>query len=231
VLNRKFTTFNSRTNHSRNVVVHLRKNMQKIDRTTFIGIYTYLILTAIWTILCVVTNEFTKNDKGFISGLGFLIIFTISIFLTNYKIKLRQLLYSAIIVSITFFIASFLVGLFSMWLIWLFDLPEFTNKTLFVVLSSAVASIGLSLMIKYIYKVDKLKISLLMIFIAGVLSSILIEMINNKLFFDYNIPTRVTMFVVWQSLAIIPIFYLIKTKSFSFVRRRKRKVSLPPHYA
>jgi len=104
VLNRKFTTFNSRTNHSRNVVVHLRKNMQKIDRTTFIGIYTYLILTAIWTILCVVTNEFTKNDKGFISGLGFLIIFTISIFLTNYKIKLRQLLYSAIIVSLPFFI-------------------------------------------------------------------------------------------------------------------------------
>jgi len=195
--------------------------MQKIDRTTFIGIYTYLILTAIWTILCVVTNEFTKNDKGFISGLGFLIIFTISIFLTNYKIKLRQLLYSAIIVSITFFVASFLVGLFSMWLIWLFDLPEFTNKTLFVVLSSAVASIGLSLMIKYIYKVDKLKISLLMIFIAGVLSSILIEMINNKLFFDYNIPTRVTMFVVWQSLAIIPIFYLINKNNLNDTARKK----------
>ncbi|TDS18768.1 hypothetical protein DFQ03_0478 [Maribacter caenipelagi] len=195
--------------------------MQKIDRTTFIGIYTYLILTAIWTILCVVTNEFTKNDKGFISGLGFLIIFTISIFLTNYKIKLRQLLYSAIIVSITFFVASFLVGLFSIWLIWLFDLPEFTNKTLFVVLSSAVASIGLSLMIKYIYKVDKLKISLLMIFIAGVLSSILIEMINNKLFFDYNIPTRVTMFVAWQSLAIIPIFYLINENNLNDTARKK----------
>ncbi|WP_108425523.1 hypothetical protein [Flagellimonas amoyensis] len=195
--------------------------MKKIHPTTRIGIYIYGIATAIWAILCVVTNEFTKNDKGFLTGLGFLIIFAVSIFMANDKIKLRQLLYSIFLIPFIFFVASFLIGLLTMWLGWKLDIPEFGVTVLFKVLSSFVAALGLGLVLSFIYKINRLKKVFFLIFIPAIVANFFVEIIDGTLLYNYDIPPRVTMFTIWQTLTILPIFYLINKKNI-FISKKKK---------
>lgn len=187
--------------------------MRSIHKTTLIGIYTYCASTLFWATLCILADDFFKNDDGIISTSGFLMIFTISIFLANEEIKIRQLIYSAILIPLIFITASFLVFPFTVWLLWLTDLPEFTAKPLLVVLSSIVASLGLSLVMKYLYKIDSFPRLFLLFIILSLISNYLVYLINDLLFASYNLPKWLTMFIVWQSLMILPIFYLLNKKN------------------
>ena len=79
-------------------------------------------------------------------------------------------------------------------------------------------------MVKYLYKINAFKYLFILLFITAVVSSFLIELISPTLFFDYNIPIRVTMFIIWQSLIIIPILCLMNKDNL--LNRTERKNTL-----
>lgn len=78
------------------------------DKKVFITtISVFIILSIVWTGLCIVTDEFTESDKGFISGLGFLLLFAASLALGQRRKSISFFMIFSGITILTFVVGSF----------------------------------------------------------------------------------------------------------------------------
>lgn len=88
--------------------------MKKVvfNKKVFIAtIAIFIVLSILWTGLCIVTDEFTDRDKGFISGLGFLVLFAASISLGRPQKSISIFIILTGITILTFLVGSFGLGM------------------------------------------------------------------------------------------------------------------------
>ncbi len=154
----------------------------------FRTIVVYLILTFVWTALCINYDEFADNDKGLYSGLGYLILFGISIG-QNFD-HLGKLLFFTILSIFTFLISSFAIG----------PLVGFTinSMILYAIINSGFVAAVM------VYTVDKLmeiqfkKVTFILTFTLLLLAYFLISNTQDYLYMDYDLHPRISMFIIFQ---------------------------------
>jgi len=157
----------------------------------------FLILTTGWTVVCIETNEFTDRDKGFVAGIGFLFLFTTSIFLGQ---KLKKISQFGILILLTF--GSFMVGSYVLGL-----LIGSTTNSMFIysIANSLFVSWAMIYFVNRIIKIDFKKQTIMLSFIFLLLAYFLIDKLSDRLYLNYNIHPRMTMFNFFQLALIIPL--------------------------
>lgn len=153
----------------------------------------FLALTILWTAVCTITVDFTNRDKGFVEGLGFLILFAFSIYLGQ-TIKRLKFLGSLVMLTIaTFLTASFTIA----------PLVGLTTNAmlLYSIMNSIFVSIVMTVFVDKIINIDFMIFTCLCLLGAY----FLIDEFSNMLYMDYNIHPGMTMFGVFQLALIVPL--------------------------
>ncbi|MGD1848571.1 MAG: hypothetical protein ACFB10_24530 [Salibacteraceae bacterium] len=86
---------------------HYNVDWRRIIQTLAI----YFFLTIAWTWLAVTLDEFTSNDKGLVTGLGYLGLFSISLWAGQGDRAWKKLLLISVLNLLLFVFSSFVLGL------------------------------------------------------------------------------------------------------------------------
>lgn len=163
----------------------------------FKTIVVYLILTFGWTFLCIKTNEFTDTDKGFVTGVGYLFLFSASIFFGQNLKKISRFGYLTLLTFGTFIIGSYGLGLL---------IGATTDSmVIYSIANSLFVSWAMIFFVNKIIKIEFKTQSIILIFLFLLLTYSLIERWSDTLYLNYHIHPRMTMFSVFQLFLIIPL--------------------------
>jgi hypothetical protein len=162
-----------------------------------ISILLNLILSLIWTYLSIVSDEFTKDDKGLITGLGYLLIFSLSLFITQPNLNFKKIFFLSFGIIVIFLISSFLLFIF---------LVQFTNSIMiYGVIASVLTSILLIVLLDKLFVVNGKFKMIFITFCVSMVAYYLMYIFKDKLNIEYNISPRMSMFLIFQGLLIIPL--------------------------
>lgn len=176
---------------------NLLGNLTFNNRLFFKTILLFCSLCVTWTILCIMTNEFTHTDKGLITGLGFLLLFSSSFYFGQPLQGARTLLLLSLSFIVTFLIASFIVSA---------AVRMGTDSMLvYSICNSLFTSVVLTLLLNKFYGVQLKMLTVILTFIFALVSYYLMDSLNKNLYLNYNIHPRMTMFILFQGLTIIPL--------------------------
>lgn len=165
--------------------------MIRILRTILI----YVVLTSIWTWLAISLNEFTRNDRGLITGIGYLALFSISIWLGQGLLGAKRLLSILGVNLILFSFSSFLLmPIISIWSesIWLY-----------CVINSIVLAVAYVWIFNKIYTISYKWLSLILISTSVLLAYWIIELEPSFLKFELDLNHRMMIFSIFQGLLIV----------------------------
>ena len=163
----------------------------------FKTIIVFLTLSTAWTILCIVTNEFTNRDKGFITGLGFLLLLPTAIYFGQDLKGLLVLSSLALLTIVTFLIGSYVLG----------SIVGLTTNSMVIysIVNSFFVSITLTIFLNKIVGIELKTLTIGLTFFFLLLAYYLTDKWSDKLHVYSNFHPRLTMFNVFQFLLIIPL--------------------------
>jgi hypothetical protein len=166
------------------------------NRTAFIKtIFIFFLLSAVWTYTCYRFDEFTDNDKGLLSSMGFLAIIPISIYFGQ---DIKPLTFLLILYIGT--VGVFLFGSFV-----LFLLGAATNSYLIYSLANSVfVSIVYPKFVNHLKPFTLLKPAIIAIFLLLVLAYYLISIFTEDYYFGFYVNPRFITFNIFQFFLIFP---------------------------
>lgn len=154
-------------------------------------------MTTIWTIACIKTDEFTDRDKGFVTGVGFLLLFSTSIFLGQGDRKIAQFVLITALTFATFFVGSYLVGL-------LIGLTT-NSMILYSIVNSIFVSSAMTFFLNKIIGIDFKMQTVLLTTLCLLTGYLIIDKSSEHLYLYYHIHPRMTMFNIFQVSLIVPL--------------------------
>ena len=168
-----------------------RLNMRQFLKTIVI----YYSVSIFWTYLCISFDEFTDKDKGLASGLGYLVIFSLSFYLGSTEKQKHPFFIFTLAIIAAFLVLSFVMT------------PVlgavFQIRTLVWIVSAIANSIALTWLIGCFYEIStKYKIVLLTI-IFELAAYFVMEKYSDALYNKYHMNQRLAMFVVFQGFVIV----------------------------
>jgi hypothetical protein len=168
-------------------------------------IVLFCFLNLIWTFLCIKTDEFTNIDKGLITGLGFLLLFSISFYFGQPLQNATTLLLLSLSFILTFLIASFIIGAAVQ--------RAIESILIYSICNSLFTSVVLTMLLNKFYGIQFKTGTIILTFICALSSYYLMDRFDKKLYLNYNIHPRMTMFLLFQGLTIIPLTLGLTIKS------------------
>jgi hypothetical protein len=165
----------------------------------------FLVLTIGWTILCIKTDEFTDRDKGLVSGLGFLLTFSASVYLGQPRKSFFSFLYLSIITIAVFLGATFVLGpLIAL---------SINSMVLYAVVNSILVAITMTIAFNKIYGIGLKYQTITLAAILMMLGYLVFSKVTDYIHFKYDIHPRLIMFNFFQLLLIIPLTLGITVKT------------------
>ncbi|NLR68863.1 hypothetical protein HGH92_31470 [Chitinophaga varians] len=165
----------------------------------------FLILTVLWTVICHSMSDPFGSGPVFLTGLGFLVLFPVSIYAGIGRKKLQALVTSLIATIVVFAVASFII------------LPLttlITNATiLYAVISSCFVAIAMTLVFDRCYGVRFRYFTIGLTFVALLLAYYLFSQYRDATDLPFGIHPRLMMFNVFQGLMLVPLLLGIVTGS------------------
>ncbi len=168
-------------------------------------IIIFLVLTIVWTFLCIKYDEFTDIDKGLVSGLGYLILLAVSIG-QNFN-HIGKIVFFIFLTIMTFLIGSYVIG----------PLIGFTTNSmiLYSIINSVFVSVTMAFFLDKLRGIEFKKSTTILTFLFLLLAYFIIDQIEDFLYIDYDMHPRLTMFIIFQFALIIPITIGITLKKAS----------------
>jgi hypothetical protein len=177
----------------------------QFDLKSFIKtILIFVVLSVVWTYFSVITDRFTKNDKGMLTGLGYLVIFASSIYFGR-KLKffdywLMLILFTVIIFCLSSFV--FLPGLFFLVL----D-ADVAGWIIYTIGNSIFVAWALTLVLQKFYGLQNRKLTMIITAISALASYGVIFWITE--YAKHAVPDYVEdihgMFNIFQLFLIVPL--------------------------
>jgi hypothetical protein len=181
------------------------KNIAFNKFSFFTTILLFVVLTAAWTVLCVQYDEFTKGDKGLVSGLGYLLILSFSIFCGIKSKSIANLVLLTVLVILTFLIGSFGLGL---------ALDAVTGSLVVYALVNALfVALVMTLALNKLSGIYFKWFTIGLIFVFLLVAYIIFVNLDDHLHLKYGLQPRLTMFIVFQFLLIVPLALGMALKS------------------
>ena len=178
-------------------------------RNFFKTILLFLILSAVWTFTCIQANEFTDIDRGFITGFGFLLLFSASLYFGQNRKPLRSFILLAVITIVIFLIGTFILGP-------LIGLST-DSMVLYAVINSLFVSISMTLTLNKIYGINLRYLTMALTFIMLLIAYLLISKFDedDNYYLKYGVYPRMVMFNIFQFMLLIPLTIGITIKKAS----------------
>jgi hypothetical protein len=179
-------------------------NSLTFDRKMFYRILVWaVVLNTIWMVVSPKLEQLREMDRGFVTGLGFLLIYGLPFYIAvpRDRRKIELLIVLTFPVLLIFFISSFVI-------VPLFLTPETTLKLIFAfVCSSLFSAVCLTLIINRIHRIFFLKLTMFLAFISGISVVALISLIgwdafDNIYFKTFSVSVS---FASWQILTTMAI--------------------------
>jgi hypothetical protein len=177
----------------------------QFDLKSFIKtILIFVVLSVVWTYFSVITDRFTKNDKGMLTGLGHLVIFASSIYFGR-KLKffdywLMLILFTVIIFCVSSFV--FLPGLFFLVL----D-ADVAGWIIYAIGNSIFVAWALTLVLQKFYGLQNRKLTMIITAICALASYGVIFWITE--YAKHDVPDYVedilSIFNIFQLFLIVPL--------------------------
>ena len=176
------------------------------DKKVFITTITiFIVLSIAWTVLCILTDEFTKRDKGFISGLGFLLLFAASLSLGQPKKSISNFMVFSGITILTFVVGSFGLGPL---------MASFQSSMVPYAIANAIfVAITMTFFVNKFIAIEYKTETRIVIFLMLILSYWLIDGIDGFFYLGYYIHARFFMFNIFQFFLILPLTLGMTLKS------------------
>jgi hypothetical protein len=171
-------------------VKEMKSDKLYFNTTAFIKtIFIFFLLSAVWTYTCYRFDEFTDNDKGLLSSMGFLAIIPISIYFGQ---GIKPLLFLFVLYIGT--VGVFLFGSFVLLL-----LGSTTNSVQIYSLANAVfVSIIYPKFVNLLKPFILIKPTIIAIFLLLVLAYYLIAMFTEDYYFGFYVNPRFITFNIFQ---------------------------------
>jgi uncharacterized membrane protein len=157
----------------------------------------FILLSAGWSILCIATDEFTNRDKGFVSGLGFLLLPPLAIFLGQRPKGIQWLLFLVGCMLLIFLLASFAIGLLIA--------ATTDSMVIYAIVNSLFVATATTFCLNKAVGIQFKRTTILSTFLCLLAAYALIDRYDEQLFIDHDIPIRVTLFNVFQLLLLVPL--------------------------
>ncbi|MGN7823457.1 hypothetical protein ACTJJB_25275 [Chitinophaga sp. 22536] len=169
------------------------------------AIIFFLILTVLWTVICHFISDPFGSGPIFLTGLGFLVLFPVSVYAGIGRKKLQALITSLIATIVIFVVASFII----------FPLTALiSNATiLYAVLNSCFVAVTMTLVFDKCYGVRFRYFTIGLTFVALLLAYFLFNQYKDATDLPFGIHPRLMMFNVFQGLMLIPLLLGIVTGS------------------
>ncbi len=173
------------------------ENMSFNNRQFIKSLVIFTLLMSVWTISCLITNNFTENDKGFVTGFGFLVIFSASIHFGQKKCSLTKFFHLLILMILLYSSSSFILSAC------IFALTD--SYVIYTIFNSIFVSVVLTLILDKLYTVElkKQTILLSLLFIMG--SYFFHEILSKYLYSLIDLHPGISIFIFFQSFVIIPV--------------------------
>lgn len=176
---------------------HLMKDLI-FDKKTFLKtILIFIILMAIWTALSIKTDDFTKHDKGFVTGLGYLMVFSISFHFGQKKKPVKSFFYLMLSILALYCFSTFILGTL------FFGLAN--SYFIYCVINSILVSFVMTHKLDKFYIIELKKETFIITSICILFSYWANEIYNEYLNPDVDKNPGRTIFVFFQSFAFIPL--------------------------
>ena len=157
----------------------------------------FLLLTGTWTYLSIYTEEFTNRDKGFVTGVGYLLLFSFSIYYGQ-RMKDRESFLLIIVLSVsTFLIGSFVLGSLIGLLL--------GSILAYSILNSVFVDVVMTFFLSMLKAIDFLIPTMVLVWIFLTMAYYFVNRYEDQFYMSYDIHPRITMFVIFQSALIIPL--------------------------
>ncbi len=168
------------------------------------GMVLLIVLNGIWTYLCIKTNFFTDRDKGLVSGLGYLAIFSSAIHFAARNKSFGRWLLLSLGVIVLFLVSSFILGLL------LGTLSD--SFWLYAIVNAVFVGWALPWLVRYFYGLWHYRLMWPAVAVAMLGSYAVSRAIEDALFFRFDIHPSITMYLVFHTLLIVPLALNLKTE-------------------
>jgi len=168
-------------------------NKKSFLRTLFL----FLFLTTAWSIVSITTDEFTDKDKGLITGSGFLILLSASIFWGQKLKRLDVFVWITTLTISTFVISSFILA----------PLVGFTTDSMviYAVVNSLFVSIIMTIWLNRFIQIEFKSLTIALTFLFLFVAYFAKEKVSEKLYLNYDIHPRITLFNIFQFALLLPL--------------------------
>jgi len=163
----------------------------------------FLIFTVLWTIFCKSVSELTSNGLVFITSLGFLVLFPVSIYMGMGRGKLKALATTLVATIFIFVAGSFIIG----------PLVSLISGAtiLYAVTNSCFVAVSMTLVFDKCYGIKFRYFTMGLAFISLLLAYYMINWYNEAPDRLFDIHPRFAMFNIFQGLMLIPLLLGITT--------------------
>jgi len=178
----------------------------RIIRTIII----YVVLASLWTLLAISLDEFTQSDKGLITGIGYLLLLSLSLWLGQGNLKTKKLLLLCGLNAVLFSLSSFILG------------PLINHLSgqlwMYYIINSIFLSISYVWILNIIYSITYKWLSFALIAFSILIAYWLIEQDFSFFRFELSLSPRLMTFLVFQGLLISAL-----TLSLNIIKSVKNK--------
>lgn len=166
-------------------------------RIFFRTVLFFLIATAIWSVAVTHYDEFTKNDKGLVTGLGFLTLMAASIIFGSGRLHLAKLVFLPIGVILIFLFGSFIL------LPLMMTITE--TEWAYNVCNGLFVAVTMTFLIDRWDIVRFRKLTIALTWLCMIIAYVIMDRFGKSWIWQYDILPRVALFVLFNTMMIIPL--------------------------
>ncbi|WP_341838707.1 hypothetical protein [Chitinophaga caseinilytica] len=159
----------------------------------------YLAATIAWTVAAIRTQEFGEPGEGFILELGYLLIlgFSLVVGMRNFRSGMLVMIPAGVI--LIFLIATFVLGLAL--------LAMHAPVWIYFIMNAAFVSVAMTWLIDWWDELSFRKWTIVLTGGCLLIGYLLIGVCKSALEEEFNIKARMSMFLIFQTVLIIPLAF------------------------
>lgn len=167
------------------------------SRIFFRTLLFFIITTALWSVAVTYYDEFTRYDKGLVTGLGFLTLMAASIIFGSGRLHFNKLVFLPLGIILIFLFGSFVLLPLMMTISrteWIYDVCN-----------------GLFVAVTMTFLIDRWdiirfrKLTIALTWLCMIIAYVIMDRFGKNWIRHYDILPRVAMFVLFQTMMIIPL--------------------------
>ena len=166
-------------------------SFDKIRFLRTIGLFSEL--TVIWTLLCIMADEFIGINKGFASGVGFLTLFATSIFLGQQIKTFASFAFLVLLTISTYLFGTFILGLTT------------DSMLLYSLVNSLFVAVVMTEFLNKIIGIEFRIATIILTFLFLLFAYSIMHSYGANLTRELSFQARLAVFNLFQFLLIIPL--------------------------